>query len=95
MLAPGMIKKLEAAGDSDFVDCLNIIYKEEIGHVAIGCHWFRYCCGIEGVDSRQTFMKLLKFHMNYGLKGPFDEWSRLQAGFSEEEMADLKILEGG
>lgn len=94
-VAPGMIKKLEAAGDLDFVDCLNIIYKEEIGHVAIGSHWFRYCCEIEGVDSRQTFMKLLKFHMNSGLKGPFDEWSRLQAGFSEEEMSDLKLLEGG
>lgn len=94
-VTPGMIKKLEAAGDFEFVECLNIIYKDEIGHVAIGSHWFRYCCELEGVDSRSTFMKLLKFHMNSGLKGPFDEWSRLQAGFSKEEMSDLKLLEGG
>lgn len=94
-VAPAMIKKLEAVGDVNFVECLNIIYKDELGHVAIGSEWFRYCCELEGVDSRMTFMKLLKQHMNNGLKGPFDEWGRLQAGFSKEEMSDLKKLEGG
>lgn len=94
-VTPGMIKKLENAGDDAFVECLKIIYQDEIGHVAIGSRWFFYCCKLQGVDSRETFIKLLKQHMNNGLKGPFDEWSRLQAGFTEEEMSDLKLLEGG
>lgn len=93
-VTPGMIKKLEQAGDTEFVDSLKIIYKDEIGHVAIGSHWFRYCCELEGVNARDTFINLLTLHMNNGLRGPFDEWSRLQAGFTEEEMSDLKLLEG-
>ncbi|MDH5423822.1 MAG: ferritin-like domain-containing protein [Gammaproteobacteria bacterium] len=94
-VTPGMIKKLENAGDMAFVDCLKIIYEEEIGHVAIGSRWFFYCCKIAEVDSRTTFINLLKQHMNSGLRGPFDEWSRLQAGFTELEMSDLKLLEDG
>ena len=94
-VTPGMIKKLENAGDKAFVQCLKIIHKEEIGHVAIGSHWFRYSCELENVDARETFIKLLKLHMKSGLRGPFDEWSRLQAGFTDEEMSDLKLLEGG
>jgi len=94
-VTPGMIKKLEQAGDQAFVECLEVIYREEIGHVAIGSRWFQYSCELEGVNARETFIDLLKEHMNNGLKGPFDEWSRLQAGFSEEEMLDIKNLENG
>ena len=38
-VTPGMIVKLNAAGDRDSARILEIIYDDEIGHVAIGRRW--------------------------------------------------------
>jgi len=92
-VTPGMIDKLEKAGDIELVECLKIIHQDEIGHVAIGTRWFRHACEKEGVDARSTFIGLLKQHMKNAIRGPYDEWSRIQAGFTDEEMSDLKSLE--
>jgi len=93
-VTPGMIDKLTAAGDIELVECLKIIHKEEIGHVAIGSHWFKYSCEEQGVEPRQTFLNLLKQeHVKNAVRGPYDEWSRIQAGFTEDEIQDLKSLE--
>ena len=94
-VTPGMIKKLKNVGDKEIVNCLEIIHQEEIGHVAIGSHWFKYCCEQQNLNMKETFLALIKQHMNNAIRGPFDEWSRLQAGFTEEEMSDLKRLETG
>jgi len=95
-VTPGMIKKLETVKDKPLIECLEIIYKEEIGHVAIGSHWFEYACLQQGVEPRKTFIKLLsEENVKNAISGPFDEWGRLQAGFSKEEMSDLKLLEAG
>lgn len=94
-VTPGMIVKLEKVGDSALVDCLKIIHKEEIGHVAVGTRWFHYACEQQGVDSRATFISLLKLHVKNAIRGPFDEVSRIEAGFTVQEMADLKLLEAG
>jgi uncharacterized ferritin-like protein (DUF455 family) len=94
-VTPGMIIKLEKVGDTALVNCLKIIHKEEIGHVAVGTRWFHYACEKQGVDARTTFIELIKSHVKNAVRGPFDEISRMEAGFSAEEMADLKILEAG
>lgn len=94
-VTPGMIKKLTDVGDSDLVGCLEIIHQQEIGHVAIGTRWFRYSCEQQGVEPRSTFIGLLKQHMKNAIRGPYDEWSRIQAGFTDQEMSDLKSLEVG
>ena len=88
-VTPGMIKRLEQVGDTDTVDILHIILAEEIGHVAIGSHWFKYCCQEKGVEPESTFRELLKTYMGGGLRGPFYTEGRLQAGFTEEELAKL------
>ncbi|MDH5764520.1 MAG: ferritin-like domain-containing protein [Gammaproteobacteria bacterium] len=89
-VTPGLIQKLIAAGDIDFSDRLKIIHSDEIGHVAIGSRWFRYACEQRGLDTRHTFTELLNEYMDGPLKGPFDDVTRLQAGFTEEELADLR-----
>ena len=94
-VTPGMIDKLEKVGDKELVDILRIIHREEIGHVAIGSRWFRYACEQRGVEPRVTFKALLKLHMKGAIRGPFDELTRKQAGFSDEEMDDLKSFEIG
>lgn len=85
-VTPGMIRKLENAGDAQTADCLKVIYNEEIGHVEIGSHWFRYLCEKQGMEPEQTFYQLIDEYYREGLRGPYNEEARLQAGFSESEL---------
>lgn len=41
-VTPQMIASLEKAGDTDSVAVLNVIYRDEIGHVAVGRKWFEH-----------------------------------------------------
>ena len=92
-VTPGLIEKLRQFNDQDFIDVLEIIHRDEIGHVAIGSHWFKYICEQRKLDARSEFKLLIQQYMNGSLRGPFDEVVRLQAGFSEQELADLKAMD--
>ena len=92
-VTPGLIQRLEQAGDDEFVEHLKIIHRDEIGHVAIGSHWFKYLCDQRKLDARSTFKALIQDYMKGTLRGPFDEVVRIQAGFTEQEIADLNALE--
>lgn len=88
-VTPGMIDKLEHVGEQQLVEILQVIHKEEIGHVLVGTRWFNYVCDQRGLSPRKVFVDLLNEYMNGVIQGPFDEDSRLQAGFSEDEMQHL------
>ena len=88
-VTPGMIKRLLKAGDNDTVEVLRIILREEIGHVAIGSRWYKYCCKNQDLNPEETFRELLIEYMGKGLSGPLHEEARLQAGFSQEEIDGL------
>jgi len=88
-VTPGMIDKLTKVGDDETVDVLKIILRDEIGHVAIGSHWFKYCCGLEGIEPEKTFRDLLTEYMGRGPNGPLHQEARLQAGFSQNEIDEL------
>lgn len=92
-VTPGLIKKLQHAKDNELAAHLEIIHRDEIGHVAIGSKWFRYVCEQRKLDARATFRRLVDEYMKGSLKGPFDAVVRVQAGFSEEELADLRAME--
>jgi len=87
-VTPGMMERLETAGDHKTVENLKIILRDEIGHVAIGSRWFKYCCELRGIEPEQTFRDLIKEYMGC-LRGPFYEEGRLQAGFSQQEIDEL------
>ena len=88
-VTPGMIKRLDAVGDDETVAILNIILREEIGHVEIGTRWFRYACEQQALDSETTFLALLKqYEVSIGV-GPLHIQAREQAGFSETELKAL------
>ena len=89
-VTPGMIQRLQQAGDTETVEILAVILEEEIPHVGIGSHWFRYCCEQRGIEPDGCFTALLQEYMGSGLKGPFNEAARLQAGFNRAEMAFLQ-----
>ncbi|RVU82744.1 ferritin-like domain-containing protein [Leucothrix sargassi] len=91
-VTPGMINRLEHAEDEETVAILRVILEEEIGHVAIGSHWYKYCCGLQELEPESTFRRLLVDYMGGGLRGPFYTEGRLKAGFTEQEMEALSNM---
>lgn len=91
-VTPGMMSRLEKAGDTATVEILEIILRDEIGHVAIGSRWYKYCCELRGLNFEKTFRDLLHEYMGGALRGPFHIEARLQAGFSQKEMDELVAM---
>ena len=91
-VTPGIIKRLKSAGDDKTIGLLEIILRDEIGHVKIGSDWFHYCCEQRQLDSESTFIQLINQYMHGQLRGPFHDEARLQAGFAESELALLRAL---
>jgi uncharacterized ferritin-like protein (DUF455 family) len=89
-VTPAMIVKLRQLGDDATADILAVILREEIGHVAAGSRWFRWCCARDGVEPESTFRRLLAEYGRGVLHGPFNLDARSAAGFSEEELAALQ-----
>lgn len=86
-VTPGMIQRLEAAGDAETVAHLRVILAEEERHVAIGSHWFATLCRQRGLEPGATFQGLLA---DYGVafgRGAINVEARRRAGFSEAELA--------
>ncbi len=92
-VTPAIAQKLRSNNDHRLADILGIIYDEEIGHVEIGTRWFRYCAEARNLNARHTFRDLLNQYMNGRIRGPYDEPGRLAAGFTQEELDDLKDME--
>ena len=65
---------------------LEIILAEEIGHVAIGNHWYRWLCAREGLDPIAHYKKLALEFDAPRLKPPLNIAARLKAGFVAEEL---------
>lgn len=89
-VTPGIMEKLRAVGDDRAVSILEVILRDEVGHVEIGSHWFHYLCEQRGLEPEFTFRALLQEYMKGALKGPFHKEARRRAGFSEQELAYLE-----
>ena len=85
-VTPAIQKKLAQVGDHNAVSLLDIILRDEIGHVKIGNRWFRYCCRERGLKPESIFFELLDEYYPKGLMGPFNLGAREKAGFSEHEL---------
>ncbi len=86
---PALRAKLAQAGDIRAAEILDIILRDEIGHVAIGNRWFGYCCEQRGLDVIETYASLAREHKAPVLRGPFNLEARRAAGFTELELALL------
>ncbi|MEX8495251.1 ferritin-like domain-containing protein [Sphaerotilus sp.] len=82
--------KLRRAGDLRAVEILDIILRDEVGHVAIGNRWYRWACERAGLDPVVHYRVLVAQYEAPRLRPPFNRAARLQAGFSEEELAYLE-----
>ena len=81
-VTPGMIERLKSVGDKESVAVLEVIYGEEIGHVAIGARWFKYLAAKQTESPESYFQKLVKTHFRGQIKSPFNEKARTLAGLS-------------
>lgn len=84
--------KLRAVGTPDALaacDILDIILRDEIGHVAIGNHWYGWLCARQGLEPVAHYRQLVRQYGAPRLKGPFNTAARQRAGFSPAELAEL------
>lgn len=86
---PPMRAKFARAGDARAVEILDVILRDEIGHVAVGNRWYRWLCERAGLDPVAHYAMLAARHGAPRLKGPFNLAARRAAGFSEEELQTL------
>jgi uncharacterized ferritin-like protein (DUF455 family) len=81
--------KLTRAGDARAVQILDVILREEVGHVAIGNHWYRWACERAGLDPVGLYPQLLARYEAPRSRPPFNLDARRRAGFTVEELAYL------
>ena len=79
-VTPGMIEIFRRAGDAGAVAALEVIYGEEVHHVAYGSKWFNWLCGRDGLEPTETFHALVRRYFPGGTKPPFNAEKRAEAG---------------
>ena len=92
--SPQVRAKLWQAGDRAAAEILDVILRDEIGHVAIGNRWFGWLCQTRDLDPLQTQADLAQRYRAPRLHGPFNLEARRKAGFSERELALLQSTPG-
>ena len=80
---------LRRAKDEESARCLDVVYRDEVGHVAIGTRWFRIVCARDGVDPDARFLELARPLLPRRRTLKLDLEGRRAAGFSERELAEL------
>jgi len=90
-VTPAMIAKLRAVDDHESAAVLQVIYDEEIGHVAIGERWFDHVCDQRGLPARATWQSLVRKHFKGQLKPPFNDSARDAAGFPADFYSNLAV----
>jgi uncharacterized ferritin-like protein (DUF455 family) len=87
--APPVRAKLAQAGDMAAAAILDIILRDEIGHVAIGNRWYGWLCAQRGLEPVAAYADLAARYKAPPLRGPFNWEARRAAGFTDLELAQL------
>ncbi len=87
--SPPMKAKLASIGEARGVEILDIILRDEIGHVAVGNRWYAWLCAERGLDPVATYAVLASRYGAPRLRGPFNLEARRAAGFTEVELGNL------
>ncbi len=90
-VTPAMIDKLEHVGDLESAAVLQVIYADEVRHVALGRKWFEFACAAQGLDPEPTWQNQVIAFFRGVLKRPFNEPARTAAGMGPayyEPLAD-------
>ena len=71
------------------VAILDTILREEVGHVAIGNHWYHWLCARDALIAADFYAEAAQRHGAPRLKPPFNLDARRRAGFTEAELLAL------
>jgi uncharacterized ferritin-like protein (DUF455 family) len=86
---PAIRDRFKQIKDYQVVEILEIILRDEVGHVLIGNQWFNFLCAKEGLSPIKTYKELARAYCAPTLRGPFNLEARKQAGFTAEELSLL------
>lgn len=92
-VTPAIRDKVKQRGDLETCHVLDIIYRDEVGHVKFGNHWYQYLCAQRNLEPMQLFRNLLKQYDMFIFRGYVNLTAREQAGFSKFEMQLLEHFE--
>lgn len=81
-VTPSMRDNLRELGDEASAAIFDVIYADEKGHVAVGAKWFRFLCARERKDPAAAFQALVRANFRGGLKAPFNDLARAEAGLT-------------
>ncbi len=93
-VTPPMIERLRRAGDAASAAVLEMIYRDEISHVAVGSRWFRRLCAERGLEPVATYHDRVRRCFTGMIKAPFNIEARDAAGFGAEFYAPLAAIIG-
>lgn len=79
-VTPQMLEVFRHAKADQAVAALEVIYAEEVAHVAYGSKWFHFLCGRHDLDPKETFHNLVRRYFHGSLKPPFNTEKRAEAG---------------
>jgi uncharacterized ferritin-like protein (DUF455 family) len=79
-VSPAMIEVFRNAGEARALAAMEVIYAEEVAHVAYGSKWFNWLCGKADSDPKEAFHTLVRRYFHGSLKPPFNAEKRAEAG---------------
>ena len=89
-LIQAKLRRAATPGAPQTCAILDIILHDEVGHVAIGNHWYRWLCAQAGLEPVAHYRHLVRTYRAPRLKPPYNTEARARAGFSAEELAYLE-----
>lgn len=91
-VTPSLTAKLAGVGDRETAAILEIIYRDEKKHVAIGAKWFRFLCARQAVNPARRFQELVRECFRGDVKPPFNDRARAEAGLTPTFYRSLSPL---
>lgn len=97
-VTPGLITKLRRAGDEATAAILDVVLRDEVGHVRIGSAWFHHLCAERGLEPAPAFEAAIRQFFRgrtRAIAAGDARLLRLEAGFRQDELDALARLAGG
>jgi len=88
--SPMVRAKFQSIGDHASAEIIDVILRDEIGHVAVGNRWFHHLCRQRGLDPASTHRREARRCAAPRQRGPMNIAARLQAGFTAQELDEMQ-----
>jgi uncharacterized ferritin-like protein (DUF455 family) len=89
-LIQSRLKKVNSPAALRAIEVLDVILRDEIGHVAIGNRWYGWLCARQGLEPVAHYRSLARSHHAPRLRPPYNMAARRAAGFAPSELEELQ-----